>query len=174
VDPGTDLEYDLSTAGATSIVFTNKTASGFRLWFAGSNVPSIYPNLKGYVQAIALGENSQDGTSGTSGLTGTSGTSGQDGTFFGSSGTSGSSGSSGTSGINGSSGTSGINGSSGTSGVVLALAARNLFYTGSDFVYDFSTSGNSSGSYVDVSFALPFASTDYSIDVLNRTTRFYI
>ena len=116
-DPGSDLEYDLSSAGATSIVFTNKTASGFRLWFVGLNVPSIYPNLKGYVQAIALGENSQDGTSGTSGLTGTSGTSGQDGTFFGSSGTSGSSGSSGTSGINGSSGTSGSSGSSGTSGV---------------------------------------------------------
>ena len=43
-------------------------------------------------------------------------------------------GTSGTSGISGTDGSSGTNGSSGTSGVVLALAARNIFYSASDWI----------------------------------------
>jgi hypothetical protein len=109
--------YDLSSAGVANYIITNKTANGFILEYTSGDINIFVPGWEGYVQAIATGENSQDGTSGTSGLTGTSGTSGQDGTFFGSSGTSGINGSSGTSGIDGSSGTSGSSGSSGTSGV---------------------------------------------------------
>ena len=64
--------------------------------------------------AIALGQFSSSGTSGTSGTDGSSGTSGQDGSS-GTSGTSGGTGSSGTSGTSGSSGTAGTSGSSGVS-----------------------------------------------------------
>ena len=108
--------YDLSLAGAYNFNIVNKTNSGFTFTL-DNDIIAQFPDWKGYVQAIALGENSQDGTSGTSGLTGTSGTSGQDGTFFGSSGTSGTNGSSGTSGIDGTSGTDGVDGTSGTSGL---------------------------------------------------------
>ena len=96
--------------------------------------------------AIALGQFSSSGTSGTSGTDGSSGTSGQDGSS-GTSGTSGGTGSSGTSGTSGgtgssgTSGTSGSNGSSGTSGASpfsltgsIYNATTDLGVTGSVFV----------------------------------------
>ena len=79
----------------------------------------------------------------------------------------GTSGTSGINGTNGSSGTSGTAGSSGTSGLVLALAARNYYFTASDFTYSYlGAPYNSSGSYVDVTFSQSFdPAYDYSIDV---------
>ena len=109
--------FDLSSPGVASFKLINKTAAGFRIVIDNENIPSSYPGLAIYVQAIALGETADFGTSGSSGTSGvgSSGSSGTSGSN-GSSGTSGQNGTSGTSGQNGTSGTSGANGSSGSSG----------------------------------------------------------
>ena len=115
--------YDLSYGGAYNYTIINKTNSGFTI-VLDQDILVNFPDWKGYVQAIALGEESPAGPAGSNGTSGSSGSSGSSGTsgVSGSSGTSGADGSSGSSGTSGATGptgapgTSGTNGSSGTSG----------------------------------------------------------
>jgi hypothetical protein len=107
-----------------------------------------------------------NGSSGTSGSNGSSGTSGSNGTD-GSSGTSGASGSSGSAGSDGSSGTSGSNGSDGSSGTSgndgLGLPSKVIPLDATGWSWD------SVFSRKTITFAQPFASSDYSVDIIYNT-----
>ena len=138
----------------------NKTASGFTLR-ADQNISANYPDLIGYVQAIALGETAvpgQDGSSGTSGTSGVSGTSGTSG-VNGTSGTSGINGTSGTSGVNGATGANGATGPTGATGADTSIIANNIKY--SDYTFGLSDVNKLiiGGSAAALTFTIPTNAT---------------
>ena len=138
VEDSTDPNYywwDLTASGFVNVSIPSKTASSVTIRLA-TDVPTVYPNLLGYVQCLALLETGVDGTSGSSGSSGVSGTSGSSGSSgqSGTSGSSGSSGESGTSGSSGSSGQSGTSGSSGSSGIN-GLSSNAFNYKAEDSVF---------------------------------------
>jgi hypothetical protein len=86
-------------------------------------------------------------------------------TILGAGGGGGTSGSSGTSGINGSSGTSGNSGTSGTSGADgLGISSKNIEISAAAFTY------SAPDSTATITFAQPFGSTNYSIQLTWKNT----